>query len=149
MELWCPNPFQGRNCCPSCWECCQQMSSSRQLHRGLPQLQRSSSAKAMPFQGWSTSNDWLQQGYKGLAISAPCRTTLMEYINSRISIRYLGSIAVQLLLLFNPTSFHSYWLIIYILYSNLWLSICFWRTQPRTRLLWMKSPWGKEFGGSK
>ena len=38
----------------------------------------------------------------------------------------------------------SDWTELNMLHSSLWLSICFWRAQPGTRLVWMGSFWAKE-----
>lgn len=136
----CPNPLQERNCCPSCWECCQQRTPSCQLLQGLPQWQRPSSTKAMPFQGWTTPKDWLQQWYKGLAMSAPWGTTLIEYRNLQSSHGMSGQHFNSTSPSAKPTSFHRCRPLIYVLHSSLWLNIHFWRTQPGTSLLWMGSP---------
>ena len=55
----CPNPLQGRHCCPTCRECCQQRTLSCQLLQDLPQWQRPSAAKARFFKEWTTSKDFL------------------------------------------------------------------------------------------
>ena len=64
--------------------------------------------------------------------------------NARDLLRGLASISIQLCPLPVSTSFHTYCPLTYILHSSLWLSICFWRTQPGTRLVWVGSFWAKE-----
>lgn len=61
-----------KNRCPNYLECCCQLSAPS----GLPQLQSSLSPKVIPLLGMLTSDDWLIQENKGLAIAAQLRTTV-------------------------------------------------------------------------
>lgn len=92
-----------------------------------------------------TSSDWWREGYNGVAISAPCRTTLKGHFSSRLSIEPAKTAVydstITQLLLPNPASFPSLLQVLNItallniLYTELSLKFCFQKTQPVACLL--------------